>query len=76
MRRIHTIAFKDEDYEVTSATTPEEILTLGKASSQKHDELTVSGIQIRFFRKPKRLGDMKKLDDKVEKTVDRFLCSA
>ena len=52
LRCIHTIAFKDDDYEVTSATTPEEILTLGKAGSQKHDEMTVSGIQIHFFRKP------------------------
>jgi integrase/rubredoxin len=76
LRYIHTIAFKDEDYEVTSATTPEEILALGKAGWQKYDELTISGVQIHFFRKPKRFGGMKKLDDKVENRVDRFLCSA
>jgi hypothetical protein len=76
LRYIHTIAFKDEDYEVTSATTADEILALGKAGWQKYDEATFNGVQMHFFRKPKRFGGLKKLDDKVEKTVDRFLCSA
>ena len=76
LRYIHTIAFKDEDYEVTSATTAEEILALGKAGWQKYDEATFNGVTMHFFRKPKRFGGVKKLDDKSEKRVDRFLCSA
>ena len=80
MRYIHTINFKEEDYETTNATTPEEILALGKAGWQKYDEMTVAGVQIHFYRKPKRFGGFKgnlqNRDDKVESNVDRFLCSA
>ena len=65
----------DEDYEVTSATTREEILALGKAGWQKYDEATFKGVTMHFFRKPKRFGGVKKLDDKSEKRVDRFLSS-
>ena len=75
LKYIHTIEFKDEDYEVTVATTPEEILALGKAGWQKFDEATFNGVQMHFFRKPKRFGGVKKLDDKSEKRVDRFLSS-
>jgi hypothetical protein len=42
----------------------------------KNDEMTISGDQMHFYRKPKRFGGMKNLDNKVEKSVDRFLCSA
>jgi integrase len=54
MRYIHTINFKQEDYETTTATTPDEILALGKAGWTKYDETTVAGVQIHFYRKPKR----------------------
>ena len=64
LRYIHTIAFKDEDYEVTSATTAEEILALGKAGWQKYDEAVFNGVHMCFYRKPKRFGGLKKLDDK------------
>jgi len=37
--------------------------------------MTVSGVQMHFYRKPKRFGGLKKLDDKVETGRDRFLCS-
>ena len=57
----------------TSTTTPEEILALGKAGWQKYDELTISGVQIHFFLRPKRFVGMKNLDDKVENRVNRFL---
>lgn len=84
MRYIHTINFKEEDYETTTATTPEEILALGKAGWTKYDEITVAGVQIHFYRKPKRFesfGGFKKAGvenrvDKSEKRVDRFLCTA
>jgi hypothetical protein len=59
MRYIHTINFKDEDYEETVVTTPEEIRALGKAGWQKYDEATFNGIQMHFYRKPKRFGGLK-----------------
>ena len=43
---------------------------------QKCNEVTLSGVQMHLYRKPKRFGGLKKLDDKVENRVDRFLCSA
>jgi len=49
---------------------------LEKAGWQKYDEATFNGVQMHFFRKPKRFGGLKKLDDKSEKGDDRFLCSA
>ena len=48
------IEFKDEDYEVATATTTEEIQALGVAGWQKYDEATFNGITIHFYRKPKR----------------------
>jgi len=59
MRYIHTINFKEKDYETTSAITPEEILSLGKAGWQKYDEVTVAGVQLHFYRKAKRFGGFK-----------------
>jgi integrase len=57
---IHTIEFKEEDYEETVATTPDEIRNLGKAGWQKYDEATFSGVQMHFYRKPKRFGGLTK----------------
>jgi len=57
---IHTIEFKEEDYEVMVATTPEEIQALGKAGCQKYDEITISSIQMHFYRKPKRFSGLTK----------------
>jgi integrase len=57
---VHTIEFKEEDYEETIATTPEEIRALGKAGWAKYDELTVAGVPMHFYRKPKRFGSLKK----------------
>jgi len=59
MKYIHTIEFKEEDYEETVATTPEEVRQLGKAGWAKYDEMTVNGIQMHFYRKPKRFGGLK-----------------
>ena len=47
---VHTIEFKEEDYEETVATTPEEIRALGKAGWAKYDEITVNGTQMRFYK--------------------------
>ena len=57
---IHTIEFKEEDYEETVATTPDEIRALGKAGWQKYDETMFNGIQMHFYRKPKRFGGLTK----------------
>ena len=58
MKYIHTIEFKDEDFEETTASTVEEIRQLGKAGWIKYDEIAVNGTQIHFYRKPKRLGSL------------------
>jgi len=54
MKYIHTIPFKDEDFEETVATTPEEIRRLGKAGWTKYDEMDVNGTRMHFYRKPKK----------------------
>ena len=59
MKYIHTIEFKEEDFEETVATTPEEIRQLGKAGWAKYDEIMVNGTQMHFYRKPKRFGGLK-----------------
>lgn len=59
MKYIHTVHFKEEDFEEAVATTPEEIRQLGKAGWQKYDEITFNGIQMHFYRKPKRFGGLK-----------------
>ena len=55
-------------------------LPLGKACWGKYDGITVGGVQMHFYRKPKRFGGVQKQpekqDDKAEKRVDRFLCAA
>jgi hypothetical protein len=50
MKYIGLLQFKDEDYEVATATTTKEIEQLAQAGFQKFDEL--NGIHV--FRKPKR----------------------
>jgi len=52
MKYIHTIQFKDEDYEIATAATEEEIKKLGQAGFQKYDEMN----GIHFYRKPKKFG--------------------
>jgi integrase len=54
MKYIHTLQFKDEDFEETVATTPEEIRKLGKAGWIKYDEMELNGTRMHFYRKPKR----------------------
>jgi hypothetical protein len=59
MKYIHTIEFREEDFEETVATTPEEIRNLGKAGWVKYDEMMMNGTQLHFYRKPKRFGGLK-----------------
>jgi len=50
MKYIGMLQFKDDDFEVATATTIEEIKQLAQAGFQKFDEL--NGIHV--FRKPKK----------------------
>ena len=45
---------EDDEFEVTSATTNEEIKKLDTAGWTKYDELTVNGEQVHFYKKPKK----------------------
>ena len=45
---------KNGDYEVTVASAPEEIRQLDKTGWQKNAEFTVNGVQMHFYREPKR----------------------
>jgi hypothetical protein len=49
-RALGLLQFKDEDYEVATATTVDEVKQLAQAGFQKFDEL--NGIHV--FRKPKK----------------------
>jgi integrase len=55
MKYIHTLEFKDEDFEIATATTEEEIKQLGQAGFIKYDEMK----GIHFYRKPKRFSGLK-----------------
>jgi integrase len=58
MKYIHTINFKEKDFEEAVATSPEEIRKLGKEGWTKYDEGTFNGTTIHFYRKPKRFGGL------------------
>jgi integrase len=54
MKYIGMINFKDDDYEVATVTTLEEVTKLGIAGWVKYDEITINGVHIHCYRKPKR----------------------
>jgi hypothetical protein len=54
MKYVHAIKFEAKEFEETTATTVDEIRNLGKKGLQKYDELTVNGVQVHFYRRPKR----------------------
>jgi hypothetical protein len=60
LKYIHSIEFRDQDYDVSIATTTEEILQLGKSGWTKYDETIIAGTTIHFYRKPKRFGSLQK----------------
>ena len=49
---MYAVQFKDEDFEIATATTTEEIRQLGQVGFVKYDELN----GIRFYRKLERFG--------------------
>jgi hypothetical protein len=54
MKYIHAKKFEAKEYEETTVTTIDEIRNLGKGGWTKYDELTVNGVQVHFYRRPKR----------------------
>ncbi len=50
MKYIHAVHFKEDDYEIATATTKEEIIELGKAGFVKYEENNV----FYFYRKLKK----------------------
>ncbi|MBE3116736.1 hypothetical protein IMZ68_05980 [Candidatus Bathyarchaeota archaeon] len=54
MKYIHVRKFEPKEYEETTAITVEDIRNLGKGGWTKYDELTVNGVQVHFYRRPKR----------------------
>jgi integrase len=69
----------DDDYDVTSATTLDEILALGKDGWQKYDEIQLNGVVYHCYRKPKRFGSLKNekpqnYGDKSQISGDSLIC--
>ena len=58
MKYISMIHFDDKNFEVTTATTPDEIKQLGMAGWAKYDEMTLNGTQMHFYKKPKRYANL------------------
>jgi len=58
MKYIHMITFKDDDFEVATATTDEEIKKLGMMGYQKYDERHIGGTDISYYRRPKRFSTL------------------
>jgi integrase len=54
MKYIHTIQLKDDDFEISTATTPEEVKQLGQSGFVKYDEMN----GMHFYRKPKKFGGL------------------
>jgi hypothetical protein len=54
MKYIGMINFKNDDFEETVATTPEEVRNLGKRGCNQYAKMTINGNKMLFFRKPKR----------------------
>lgn len=60
MKYIARIDWKlNQDFEVVTATTDEEIKKYGEAGYQKYDERTLGATHISYYRRPKRFGSVK-----------------
>jgi len=56
MKYINMINFKDDEFDVATATSDEDIKKLGAAGFQKYDERKIGEMCISFYRSPKRFG--------------------
>jgi len=52
------IHFENNDFEVATASKPEEIKQLGMAGWIKYDEMNLNGTQMHFYKKPKRFSNV------------------
>ena len=60
MKYIARIKWKlNQDFDVVTATTDEEIKNLGASGYQKYDERSMGATTISYYRRPKRLGSLK-----------------
>jgi hypothetical protein len=60
MKYIARIDWKlNQDFDVATASTDEEIKNLGAAGYQKYDERMISGTTISYYWRPKRFGSVK-----------------
>lgn len=79
-RYVHILdGMVDDDYDVTSATTLDEILALGKDGWQKYDEVKLNSVVYHCYRKPKRFGTLKNekpqiYGDKSQISRDSLIC--
>jgi integrase len=58
MKYIQMLNLESDEFEVTSATTIDEIKNLGISGWIKYDEITVNGMQVHFYKKPKRFSNV------------------
>lgn len=58
MKYIQMLNLESDDFEVTSASTPDEIKKLGMAGWIKYDEITINGAPMHFYKKPKRFSNI------------------
>jgi len=56
MKYINMINFKDDEFDVATATSDEDIKKLGAAGFQKYDERKIGEMCSSYYRKPKRFG--------------------
>jgi membrane glycosyltransferase len=49
----------NQDYEVITVTTDDEIKKAGESGYTKYDERTVGAIHVSYYRRPKRIGNLK-----------------
>ena len=58
MKYIQMIHFSDKDFEVATATTPEEVKQLGMSGWIKYGEMAFNGTTMYFYKKPKRFSNL------------------
>ena len=58
MKYIQMLNLEDDEFEVTTATSVEEIKKLGIAGWTKYDETIGNGIQVHFYKKPKKFSNI------------------
>ncbi|HTY76038.1 MAG TPA: plastocyanin/azurin family copper-binding protein [Candidatus Nanoarchaeia archaeon] len=57
----------EQDYEERVVTSAEDIRALGRAGWEKYDQITVDGVQMHFYRRPKQFGVPKKAEETTKK---------